>query len=96
MLQSCFDLWHAEHVGRITSSMVHRVLKRRQTTAPEQLVAAILGLDGGCHSKTLHLSDPRQNGHSLEVKARQAYLGLQTERGQPVEVQLDGLFVSRQ
>ena len=32
----------------------------------------------------------------MEKKARQAYLRLQTERGHPVKVQLDGLFVSRQ
>lgn len=94
LLQSCSELWHAEHVGRITSSVVHRVVKMRRTTAPDKLVSSLLGLDGGHCPKSLNASDPRQHGHEMEGKARQAYLELQAERGQPVQVEEHGLFVS--
>ena len=34
--------WHVEHCGRITASMVHRVVNRRTSTQPDKLVASIM------------------------------------------------------
>ena len=89
--------WRAEHVGRITSSMAHHMLKWQQTTAPDKLVADILKLnDCGQSKKQLRSGDPCQHGCVLEPEARQVYIKFKKEEGYDVTVTEHGLFVHEQ
>ena len=87
------ELWHREHIGRVTSSIVHRILQRKQGTAPDKLVALLMGYTSG--RDTLRRSrDPRQHGHDLEETARQKYSEYMLDHGNRVTVSQHGLFVS--
>ena len=63
--------WHAEHCGRITASMVHRVITRRANTPPDKLVHDIMGYGS---KKALCKNYPRLHGHLMESEAREAYV----------------------
>ena len=84
--QSSSDSWHVEHCGRITASMIHRVVTRRRSTEPDTLVRDILKYK---QSKPLGANDPRRHGHSLEPEARQMYIDLHPD----VTVKECGMFV---
>ena len=83
-------IWHAEHCGRITSSMIHGIAKRRATTLPDKLVADIMG-----YSREAEVNnrggDPREHGHQKEPVALQHYFAL---KGDSVTVLRHGIFVS--
>eukprot|EP00117_Sycon_ciliatum_P020927 scpid39333/ scgid18501/ len=91
--QHLSEEWHAEHIGRITSSVVHRVLRMRQSTSPDKLVADIVGL-----SKTTFKpgasGGARQHGHDMEDTARNHYISYMEDMGEVVTVSQHGLFVS--
>ena len=81
-------VWLAEHCGRVISSMVHRVIKRRATTLPDCLVGEIMKYK---EQKPLHKSDPRLYGHEMEPKARLAYIN-HTHRRE-CDARTAGMFV---
>ena len=83
-------VWHAEHCGRITSSMIHRVAKRKASTQPDKLVADILWYNDTGRT-SFREGDPREHGHHMEPVALQHYLA---EKGDKVTVSRHGLFVS--
>ena len=63
----------ADRAGRITASMVHKVLKRKARTPPDNLVRSILMYD--INSKiVLRKNDPREHGRLMEPVAREAYI----------------------
>ena len=94
--QSSSDLWLSSHVGRITSSMAQKILRRKPTTPPDNLVRSILGLDGSFQRRPMSTADPRQHGLNMEAKARNAYVAYQAQQGSPVTVTQHGLFVDDQ
>ena len=65
-------LWCAEHTGRISSSICHKVYKRRSSTKPDKLVASIL--EGFSNANKLKATDPRAHGHQMEDSARKTYV----------------------
>ena len=88
--QSESERWHAEHVGRLTSSMVHRVTKRRACTQPDILVGDIMHYRT---AKKVRVGDPRAHGLRSEDQGRHAYVRHQQKMGKVVSVEQCGLFV---
>lgn len=84
------SVWLAEHCGRITSSMVHRVAKRKSSTPPDNLVCDIMGYG---QAKRLKASDPREHGHRMEPIARDEYLALRHD--DDITITEHGLFVDK-
>ena len=90
--QATSDIWHAEHVGRITASVRHAAMTGSKSKTPDRLVAKIMKYQ--CTDKPLHFDDPRQHGIQLEPVARGAYIEYREDRDAPVSVDECGLFVS--
>ena len=84
------DVWHAEHCGRITSSMIYRFTTRKATTEPDKLVADILRYkEAG--QRSYRDGDARAHGHKMEPVALAHYLA---DKGDKVSVSRHSLFVS--
>ena len=83
--------WGAEHVGRITSSIAHKIYRRRSSTKPDKLVSIIMGQFGD--TTKLSDNDPRAHGHCFEASAREAYIAFKSESGCDTTVTEHGLFV---
>ena len=80
--------WHVEHCGRITASIVHRVVNRQTSTQPDKLVASIMSYK---EKKSLRANDPRSHGCAVEAEACQVYLSLHSKS--PLSVKECGMFV---
>ena len=91
--QSPCALWHAEHVGRITTSKAHRALTGATSKTPDALVREIFLYKYAQRGTTCA---PLLHGLRLEPTARVAYIRHMDKAGEKVAVEERGLVVSEE